>query len=125
VRVGLPPHLVELPADGFRETRLVWDHASRHYEWHLVIEDGRSPEGSPGDNVVAVDLGEIHPAALTDGEEEMVVSCRALRSLNQYTNKRLAKLSHKQAAKVKGSRDWQRLQRRRSFWRNKGGGSAT
>jgi putative transposase len=114
VRVGLPPHLVELPADGFREARLVWDHASRHYEWHLVIEDGRSPEGSPGDNVVAVDLGEIHPAALTDGEDAVIVSCRALRSLNQYTNKRLAKLSHKQAAKVKGSRSWRRLQRRRS-----------
>jgi hypothetical protein len=33
--------------------------------------------------------------------------------LNQYTNKRLAELSHKQAAKVKGSRGWRRLQRRR------------
>jgi putative transposase len=114
VRVGLPPHLVELPEDGFREARLVWDHATRHYEWHLVVENGQSPEGSPGDNVVAVDLGEIHPAALTDGEDAVIVSCRALRSLNQYTNKRLAKLSHKQAAKVKGSRGWRRLQRRRS-----------
>ena len=43
----------------------------------------------------------------------MVISCRALRSLNQYTNKRLAVLSHKQAAKVKGSRGWRRLQRRK------------
>ena len=114
VRVSLPPYLVDLPKDGFREARLVWNNATRHYEWHLVVEDGQSPEGSPGDNVVAVDLGEVHPAALTDGEEAMVVSCRALRSLNQYTNKRLAKLSHKQAAKVKGSRGWRRLQRRRS-----------
>lgn len=71
-------------------------------------------QDSPGDNFVAVDLGEINPAAATDGEEGMVVSCRALRSLNQYTNKRLAELSHKQAAKVKGSRGWRRLQRRKN-----------
>jgi putative transposase len=64
--------------------------------------------------MVAVDLGEIHPAAMTDGAAGMVVSCRALRSLNQYTNKRLAKLSHLQAAKVRGSRAWRRLQRRRN-----------
>jgi len=102
---------------------LVWEHAARHYQWHLVIEDGRSPADCPGDQVVAVDLGEIHPAAMTDGEAGMVVSCRALRSLNQYTNKRLAKLSHRQAAKVthvpahsagEGSRAWRRLQRRRN-----------
>jgi putative transposase len=114
VRVNLPPHLADLPEDAFREARLVWEKATRRYEWHLVVEDGQAPKDSPGDNVVAVDLGEIHPAAATDGEESIVVSCRALRSLNQYTNKRLAELSHKQAAKVKGSRGWRRLQRRRS-----------
>ena len=130
VRVNLPSQLADLPEDGFREARLVWENAARHYRWHLVIEDGRSPADSPGDKVVAVDLGEIHPAAMTDGEAGMVVSCRALRSLNQYrnthaqgqcwecgisyTNKRLAKLSHQQAAKVKGSRAWRRLQRRRN-----------
>ena len=114
VRVSLPSHLTELPEEAFREARLVWENAARHYEWHMVIEDGQAPKGSPGDNVVAVDLGEIHPAAATDGEEGVVVSCRALRSLNQYTNKRLAELSHKQAAKVKGSRGWRRLQRRRN-----------
>ena len=122
VRVNLPSQLADLPEDGFREARLVWENAARHYRWHLGIEDGRSPADSPGDKVVAVDLGEIHPAAVTDGEAGMVVSCRALRSLiqcrtccgNQYTNKRLAKLSHQQAAKVKGSRAWRRLQRRRN-----------
>ena len=114
VRVSLPSHLADLPENAFREARLVWENATRRYEWHLVVEDGQAPKDSPGDNVVAVDLGEIHPAAVTDGEEGVVVSCRALRSLNQYTNKRLAELSRKQAAKVKGSRGWRRLQRRKN-----------
>jgi putative transposase len=114
VRVSLPSHLVDLPEDAFREARLVWEKATRRYEWHLVVEDGQTPKDSPGDSVVAVDLGEIHPAAATDGEENVIVSCRALRSLNQYTNKRLAALSHKQAGKVKGSRGWRRLQRRKN-----------
>jgi putative transposase len=112
--VSVPSHLACLPEEAFREARLVWDNAARHYEWHFVIEDGRAPANSPGDNVVAVDLGEIHPAAATDGEEAMIVSCRALRSLIQYTCKRLAELNHKQAAKVKGSRAWWRLQRRKN-----------
>jgi putative transposase len=114
VRVSLPPHLADLPEDAFREARLVWEKATRRYEWHMVVEDGQAPKDSPGDNVIAVDLGEIHPAAATDGEEGVIISCRALRSLNQYTNKRLAELSHKQVAKVKGSRGWRRLQRRKN-----------
>jgi len=114
VRVSLPSHPADLPEDAFREARLVWEKATQRYEWHLVIEDRQAPKDSPGGNVVAVDLGEIHPAATTNGEENMIVTCRALRSLNQYTNKRLAALGHKQAAKVKGSRRWRRLQRRKN-----------
>jgi putative transposase len=101
ITVSLPSHLANLPASAFREVRLVWDNAARHYFWHVVVEDGRELREALGKRVAAVDLGEIHPAALTDGEEVVVITARALRSLRQYTAKRLAELQRLQAAKVK------------------------
>jgi putative transposase len=88
VAVSLPSHLASLPAHAFLEMRLVWDRAARHYTWHLVREDGLQPEAAPGPHTAAVDLGEIHPAAVTDGKETVIITCRALRANAQYTAKR-------------------------------------
>jgi putative transposase len=113
IRVPLPSHLRGLPLDAFREVKLVYDR-SGYYEWHVAIEDGKEPQDAPGDRVVAVDPGEIHPLALTDGEETLIVTARELRAIKQWRNKKLAEIQHKQAAKVKGSRAWRRLQRARN-----------
>ncbi len=110
--VALPVHLSDLPVSAFLEARLVWDRAARHHTWHLVIEDGRAAEPARGGRIVAVDLGEIHPAALTDGKETVIITCRALRANQQYTAKRLSQIRSKQTRKMKDSRRWQRLQRR-------------
>lgn len=114
VQVPLPSNLLALPAAAFLEARLVWDRAVRHYTWHLVITDGMLPDVAHGSNTAAVDLGEIHPAALTDGKETCIITCRALRANAQYTAKRLSELRAKQDHKRKGSRRWKRLQRRKS-----------
>lgn len=112
--VILPPHLRALPNEALVEMRLVWDRAGRHYQWHLVIEDGKLPEPAPGTQVAGVDMGEIHPAVASDGEESVIFSARQLRSLSQYTNKRLSELQQKQAKLVKGSKRWKRIQRRKN-----------
>jgi len=114
VSVLLPPTLVALPATAFLEVRLVWDRAAQHYSWHVVVEDGVQPLPAPGTNTAAVDLGEIHPAALTDGKLTCIITCRALRANAQYTAKRLAAIRAKQDRKHKGSQNWRRLQRRKS-----------
>jgi putative transposase len=114
VEVRLPANLAGLPGSAFKEARLVWDRAARHYAWHVVVEDGRPPRPSPGPKVAAGDLGEVHPAALTDGEEAVVVSARELRAVHQYTAKRLAQIQKRQATKQKGSRRWKKLQRRKA-----------
>jgi putative transposase len=101
-----------LAGEQFLEVRLVYNKAQRRYEWHVVIETGIEPLSSPGNNVAGIDLGEVHPAAITDGQNAMVVSCRELRSLNQYWNKRLADLKSLQSQKQKHSRSWWRIQRR-------------
>jgi putative transposase len=103
VTVSLPPHLLSVPAAAFREARLVWDRAAQHYAWHLVVEDGLPPAPAPpGDHTAAIDLGEIHPAAVTDGTETVIFACRALRSNQQYTAKRVGELTAKQAHKRRG-----------------------
>jgi putative transposase len=115
LEVSLPSNMLSLPAAAFLEVRLVWDRAARHYTWHLVVEDGTKPAPAPpGDRTAAVDLGEIHPAAVTDGQETVLFTCRALRANAQYTVKRLSQLRANQARKRKGSRRWRRLQRRMS-----------
>jgi putative transposase len=114
IRVALPARLLDYPASAYKQVELVWDHAGRRYHWHVTIEDGVEPALAPGNAVVAVDLGEIHPAALTDGHEAVVISARRLRATHQYTAKRLAEIHAKQAGKTKGSCRWRRLQRRKS-----------
>jgi putative transposase len=112
VTVALPPHLLSLPSTAFREARLVGDGVSEHSTWHLVSEDGVPPTPPPpGEHTAALDLGEIHPAAATEGNETVVLACRALRSNQQYTAKRVGERTAKQDRKHKGSRRWQRLQR--------------
>ncbi|MBN1978793.1 MAG: transposase [Anaerolineae bacterium] len=110
IRVRLPAGLCSLPADAFREVKLVYNR-SGWYEWHVAVEDGREPQDAPGNRVIAVDPGEIHPLCLTDGEETLIVTARELRAVKHWRNKKLAEIQHKQAAKVKGSRAWWRLQR--------------
>ena len=108
----LPSSLSVLEGEQFLEVRLVYNKNHRKYEWHLVIETGIEPRISTGTNVAGVDLGEIHPAAITDGQQSIIISCRELRSLNQYRNKRFAELKSLQATKKKQSRRWWRIQRR-------------
>ena len=111
IRVRLPAHLRGLGVDAFREVKLVYNR-SGHYEFHVGIEDGRAGATEPpGNGVAAVDPGEIHPLALTDGEETLIITARELRAIKQWRNKKLAEITRKQAAKVKGSRAWWRLQR--------------
>lgn len=114
VVVSLPAAFASLPSQLFRAARLVYDRAARKYRWHLVIEDGILPSPPPGDKTLAIDLGEVHPMAVANEKGEVVIfSARALRAVNQYRNKKLSSLQRAQAAKVKGSSRWRKLQRRK------------
>jgi putative transposase len=108
IRVVLPSWLHGLQV---LEMRLVYNHKAKHYDWHVVVEDGREKPDAPRTNVVAVDLGEVHPAAACDREDAMVFSARELRACLQGRNKHLAELSTLQSRCMKGSRRWERLQR--------------
>src|SRR5688572_7144926 len=114
ILVALPANLRPLPAKAFTEMRLVYNQASRHYEWHLVVDHGVEIKPTQATGVAAIDLGEVHPAAITDGQAAAVISCRELRSCSQHTNKRLSKFQQKQSRQQKGSRRWKKIQRRKA-----------
>jgi len=94
-----------------RQVSLVWDR--NKYVLHLSCEYEREIPDPPGDGVLAIDLGEIHPAVAFDGEEAAIFTCRGLRSNTQYRHKRLAALSSKMAPKRRGSRKRRRLANRK------------
>jgi len=98
----------------FREVRLVYDKKACRYTWHIVVENGKQPQPAPGGNVVAVDLGEIHPAVVGDEQEATIITCRERRHESQGHAKRLGQINRGLARKRKGSRRHQRLMRAKS-----------
>jgi putative transposase len=63
--------------------------------------------------VIGVDLGVNTLFAATDGEKAILVSGRAVKSVIRLRNKCVGEIAAKQAHKVKGSRRWRKLQRRK------------
>ena len=112
---GLEPIKVILPerfhSVTLLEMRLIFNHKAKHYDWHVVVEDNLQQPEAPGQNVVAVDMGEIHPAAICDQQEAVVLSARAMRSVIQGRNKALAELAVLQSRCQRGSRRYRKLQR--------------
>jgi transposase len=99
------------------QVELGWDRAGRRCTWHITLDEGIEPAPAAGDAVVAADLGEMHPAALTGGQEAVVITVRRLRAARQYTAKGLAELRPHQDREHKGSRRWKRVQRRKNRFR--------
>lgn len=116
VRVELPVHLHQVT---IVEARLVYNRQAKAYDWHIVCEDGLEPPLAPGQRLVAVDMGEIHPAAASSDSEAVVFSARELRSTIQGRNKSLAEISALQNRCQRGSRRWKKLQQAKNRIRGK------
>ncbi len=113
-KISLPIPMALRDALRFLEVRLVYDKKARRYFWHIVVENGKQPKPSPGEDVVAVDLGEIHPAVVGDEAGATVITCRERRAESQGHAKRLAKIQKAASRKRKGSRRHRRLMKAKS-----------
>jgi IS605 OrfB family transposase len=98
-----------LPAVAFRQMQLVYNHATKRSCWHITIDDGIVPQPTPHTGIMAVDLGEIHPAACTNGEQATIIACRALRANGQHRNKKTADVQEMIARCQPGSRRGKKL----------------
>lgn len=112
--VPLPDHVFAFSKEAFLEVRLVYNQSSRRYEWHLVVDIGIEVKPLEQGGVAAIDLGEIHPVTITDGQDAVIISCRELRAVKQHTHYLLSKVSQKQSKHKKYSRRWKRLQQRKN-----------
>src|SRR5215467_4849220 len=87
---------------------LVWN---RGFELHVCLEIPCA-KPAPGENQAAVDLGEIHLAAVTTNTgAALIVTGRGIRSLKRQRTKHLGQIAKKQARCKKYSRRWKKLQR--------------
>ena len=66
-----------------------------------------------GDNVVGVDIGEIHPIASNDGTDTEIFNGRYIRSLYRYRNKVLSDFSQAISRCKRHSKRWWKLTRRK------------
>jgi putative transposase len=87
---------------------LVWN---RGFELHVCVEVPQA-QTAPGAVQAAVDLGEIHLAAVTTTTgKAAIVTGRGIRSLKRQRSKQLGQLAKKQSRCPKYSRRWKKLQR--------------
>jgi putative transposase len=107
--VVLPEHLVTLPSAAFRQVQLVYNHATKRSCWHITVDNGIVPQPTANTGVMAVELGEIHPAACTNGAKATIIACRALRADAQHRNKKTADLQEMLSRCQPGSRRWKKL----------------
>jgi putative transposase len=120
---GLAPIRVSLPLDlqnaTFVEACLVFNRKRSHYEWHFVVDDGLEPVLCTTGTSVAVDMGEIHPAVVTDGNTARVLCARALRSSGQGLAKAISLLEARKARMKPGSKRYRRLAKAKAKARRK------
>lgn len=88
--------------------KLIWNNG---YELHVVTEAEVATE-PPGIVQAAVDLGEIHLAAVTTNTgQAIVVSGRGIRSIKHQQLKQVGQIQTKQSRCAKRSNRWRKLQR--------------
>jgi len=91
-----------------KSVQLIWRNS---YWLSLTIKVDNDNQQVAGNNVAAIDMGEIHAISMTDGYDALVISGRKLREAKQYRNKRLAKLQQAMSKCKKYSRKWRKLNR--------------
>jgi putative transposase len=113
-----PPLLLPLPAEyrlaNLRRAELTW--RADHYELCLTLDTGATlPPPLPTGAVAGVDLGEVHVAAVTTTRRHaLVLSGRQLRACKQWRNKAHSVLQEHLSRCQPGSRQAQRLLKRKA-----------
>jgi putative transposase len=88
---------------------IIWD---GDYQLHVVVETPSIKQETSPPLRAAVDLGQIHLAAVTtETGKSLVVSGRGIRSLKRRRSKAAGKIAKKQIRCAKGSRRWRKLQK--------------
>ena len=93
------------------EVSLVYNEMTHTYEFHASYQTEPAKYKADIGNVVAVDLGEIHPIVSFDGVTSEIYNGRYLRSIVQYREKFKAVINQVLSRCQPGSRRWKKLKR--------------
>ncbi|MCD9021976.1 transposase, partial [Cohnella sp. NL03-T5] len=113
IRITVP----DLPDSDIKEIELVFD---RKLMVSMSYDDGRSVSVNQGSEVAGVDLGEIHSiAATTTANKSIIITGRKARSIHRLRNKKLAELQKQMSKCKKGSRQWKKYNRAKTYMLSK------
>jgi putative transposase len=102
-----------LPAADIKEIELVFD---RKLMVSMSYDDGKEISVNQGSQVAGVDLGEIHSIAATTTENNsIIITGRKARSIHRLRNKKLAELQKRMSKCQKGSRQWKKYNRAKTY----------
>ena len=102
-----------LPTGDIKVVELIYDMG---YRLSFLYDDLETPKTNTFTNSAAVDPGEIHAIASTcTNGNQILISTRELRSVKQYRNKAIKKLTKMQKRCKKGSKRYKKLQRAKDY----------
>lgn len=112
-QVPLVVWIKNLPDGKVKEIELIFD---RKLMLSLSFEDGKSERENHSSKKAAIDIGEIHTiAAVAENGENLIITGRKLRSINRLRNKKLAEIHRKMSKCKKGSKQWKKYNRVKSY----------
>jgi putative transposase len=89
-----------------RRVEIGWE--GTQYELRAIYEVPIE-QSSLGEGTAAIDLGEIHPFTMFDGEQGTIYNGRHLRSIRRYQNRLKGKLAQRLSRLKRASRQWRKL----------------
>jgi putative transposase len=102
-----------LPDADIKEIELVFD---RKLMVSMSYDDGKVVSVNQGNQVVGVDLGEIHSITATTTENKsIIITGRKARSIHRFRNKKLAEIQKLMSKCKKGSRQWKTYNRAKTY----------
>ncbi|RKN86093.1 RNA-guided endonuclease InsQ/TnpB family protein [Paenibacillus ginsengarvi] len=102
-----------IPNARIKEIELVYD---RGLKVSLSYDDGKKVTENNGNQVVGVDLGEIHSiAATTTANRSIMITGRKARSIHRLRNKKLAEVQKLMSKCKQGSRQWKKYNRAKMY----------
>ncbi|OXS55001.1 transposase [Cohnella sp. CIP 111063] len=109
--------VADLPDAEIKEIELVYD---RKLMVSMIYDDGKIAALNDGSEVAGVDLGEIHSiAATTTANKSIIITGRKARSIHRFRNKKLAELQKLMSKCKKGSRQWKKYNRAKTYMLSK------
>ncbi|WP_224725934.1 RNA-guided endonuclease InsQ/TnpB family protein [Paenibacillus vietnamensis] len=105
--------IARMPVGTVKEIELIYD---RGLQLVITYDDGVPAEPASGNQLAAVDPGEVHAiTAVTEDGHAVIITGRKLRSIKRLRNLKMKELYRHLARCKKGSRQWKKYRRALQF----------